>query len=436
MTPTNTMISNTTPYPGVRSHYSQRLALPNPLLSLGDIFSFAAPALQFVQIQAVGTLLGTDLLLLAALPLALVRHPDRLKRKPVPAILALGVVWLISQIVTDLVRHSAPEDYLRGWTKITLMLVSFTVLWIVVCRSFRRFVLYGIGTAVGGILTLYIHPTDDMLDSPWKFGLAGPITVLVVVAVACLAKRSYLGILVPMAAMAVVHSFANTRSLALLCLLSAGYTVFQMSMARRQKRMGAGRLVLLAGVAICCVYGFMLVYTHYAEQGVFGQYAQRKLEAQSGDGGLLLGGRSESLASTQAIMDSPLLGHGSWAHDAAYIAIMQEKRAELGYKNFQNSVKDDLIPTHSHIFGAWVEAGLLGAVFWLYVLVYAVRSLAKVSGAEPWLLLFAYQGFGLVWDIFFSPISPERRFTTPYLIVAMIVLASLRNLPLAASKRT
>lgn len=420
------------PYPetyrAIETIHRRDLIMRKHMVSLGDVFCFVAPALQFVQIQAVGVLQATDLVLLAALPIAVIRHPERLRQKPVPTILTLGILWLISQVATDFVRRSAPEDYLRGWSKIVLILVSFTVLWTIVCRSRRRFVLYGIGAAIGGILTLYVHPSDQMLDSPWKFGLSGPITMLVVICAALLEKRRYLAVLLPMTILAVVHAFENTRSLALVCLLTAIYSLFfRMSSAGKQGRLGGTRLALLGGAVAAGILGFTALYSHYAEQGIFGEYAQQKLQAQSGEGGLILGGRSEILASGQAIVDSPILGHGSWARDRTYTAILAENRAELGYKSFQSGENDDLIPAHSHIFGAWVEAGLAGAVFWLFVLAYAIRSLVKVSGSEPLLPLFAFAGLVLVWDILFSPISPERRFITPYFIAAMILLRLLRG---------
>jgi hypothetical protein len=357
--------------------------LPRSILSLGDLFCFLAPALQFVQIQTVGTLLATDLALLAALPIALLRHPERLRQKPVPTILTLGIFWLFSQVVTDLYRGSAPEDYLRGWIRIVLILMSFLVIWTAACASLRRFVLFNVGVAVGGILTLSLHPSEDMLYSPWKFGLAGPITMLVITLIACWAGRSRLAVLLPLALLTVVHSYANTRSMALICLLTAVFSLFHMSMAGNRRRVAGGRLALLAGVGAVCIYGFMALYSHYAEQGAFGPYAQQKLEAQSGDGGMLLGGRSEILASGQAIVDSPLLGHGSWARDPAYAAILENSRRALGYKVFQYGKPDDLIPTHSHIFGSWVEAGLAGGIFWIFILYSVIASLIKVRGSRP-----------------------------------------------------
>ena len=399
------------------------------LPSLGDVFCFVAPFLQFVQIQLVGVLQATDIVMLAALPIAVVRHPERLKQEPAPLILLLGSFWLFSQILTDIVRSSAPEDYLRGWSKIILVLVSFTVLWTVVCASRRRFILYGIGVALGGMLTVFVHPSEQMLDGMWKFGLATPLTLLVWICVSLAAKHRYAGIVLPVVTLVVGHAFGNTRSLAMICILTAAYSLFQMSTIKKDGRFNGKRLALLGGLVAASIWGFGALYSHYALQGVFGVYAQQKLEAQqSGSGGLLLGGRGEILASGQAILDSPLLGHGSWARDPTYAAILNDSRSELGYKTLQGAGKpDDLIPAHSHIFGAWVEGGLAGAVFWLFVLLYTMRSMLKVEGCEPLLPLFAFAGFLLVWDTLFSPISPERRFVTPYFIVAMILLRTFQT---------
>jgi hypothetical protein len=399
-------------------------------IGIGDVFSFVVPALQFIQIPAIGVLSTSDLMLLAALPIAILRHPERLNRKPVPTILTLGFFWFLGQVVTDLVRHSSPEDYLRGWSKIFLLLVNFTVVWIVACRNRGRFVLYSIGLGMGAILSVYFHPSDDAVISPWKFGLGIPVTLLVAIWAAHSGKHKYVGILLPLTILAIVHSFQNVRSIALITFITAVYSLFQMSQARNHARVGKANLAVLSLTVACGMWSFMLVYSHYVEQGIFGEYAQRKLEIQkNGAAGLLLGGRSEILASGQAILDSPLLGHGSWARDPTYAAILAEKRAELGYKNVEGpgGKKDDLIPSHSHIFGGWVEAGVAGAMFWLFVLVYTIGTLFKVSGWEPLLPLFAFAGFLLIWDILFSPLGAPTRFISPYFMAAMVVLASLRD---------
>jgi hypothetical protein len=407
-------------------------SMPMPVVeavSLGDAFCFLVPVLQFLRFDLVGEMCVSDFLILAALPIAVLRHPERLRQKPVPTILTLGLFWLIAQIVTDLVRNSAPVDYLRGWSKICLLLANFTLVWLVACRSRRRFVLYGTGLGIGVILAFYAYPSGDALVSPWKFALGGPVTLLVVMGLSLAVRNSYLGIILPLTAMAVLHAFEDARNLAVITFVTAVFSVFNMSTAAGKQRLGRSRLAFLVLAIACGVWGFAQVYSHYAEQGVFGEYAQRKLEAQtSGAGGLLLGGRGEILASSQAILDSPLLGHGSWARDPIYAAILTQKRAELGYKevDVNGRRRDDLIPTHSYLFGAWVEAGLAGALFWLFFLGFTIHTLVKVSGSEPLLPLFAFAGFLLGWDILFSPLGMPTRFISPYFMVAMVTLSTLR----------
>ena len=141
-------------------------ALPTRLagyISLGDAFCFLVPMLQFVRFEFVGEMCLSDFLILAAIPIAVLRHPERLRQKPVPTVLTLGLFWLIGQIVTDLLRRSAPEDYLRGWSKILFLLANFTVVWIVACRSRRRFVFYGIGLGFGSI----VRQPSGCVTRPW-----------------------------------------------------------------------------------------------------------------------------------------------------------------------------------------------------------------------------------------------------------------------------
>src|SRR5207249_4985632 len=108
--------------------------------------------------------------------------------------------------------------------------------------------------------------------------------------------------------------------------------------------------------------------------------AQKYREESAGRFGVLLGGRPELFASSIAIADSPLIGHGSWPKDPKYTNDLLSVLSRNGYQpgggllySIQHS--DYLIPTHSFLFGAWVEAGLLGAVFWLVVLALAISTL-------------------------------------------------------------
>ena len=84
-------------------------------------------------------------------------------------------LWLVSQVVTDVVRHSAFADYARGWSNIGLTLVNFAVFFSILYQKPRRMAIYGWGLVIGGLLDFWINPTKNMKDDPWKFGYAFPV---------------------------------------------------------------------------------------------------------------------------------------------------------------------------------------------------------------------------------------------------------------------
>ena len=91
--------------------------------------------------------------------------------------LVLGSLWLASQCVTDIVRHTAFADYARGWSNIGITLVNFAVIWTLLYGRPRRLELYGWGLVVGSLLTISLNPSEFTLGVPWKFGFAYPLTL-------------------------------------------------------------------------------------------------------------------------------------------------------------------------------------------------------------------------------------------------------------------
>jgi O-antigen ligase len=99
----------------------------------------------------------------------------------------------------------------------------------------------------------------------------------------------------------------------------------------------------------------------------------------------------------------------------------------LGYnKGFADTT---VIPSHSHIFGAWVEAGLLGAVFWGWILYFLIKSLLRlVSTRAAIASLLAFFCFGLVWSILFSPYGAETRFIETYQIASIMAFLAFQTI--------
>lgn len=84
------------------------------------------------------------------------------------------------------------------------------------------------------------------------------------------------------------------------------------------------------------------------------------------------------LISLKAVADKPLLGHGSYAKDAELRMAYFRIRESLGEKIKWDSdfvSRSDLIPTHSFLFSAWVDHGIIGALFWAYIMMLIFRAI-------------------------------------------------------------
>ena len=61
-----------------------------------------------------------------------------------------------------------------------------------------------------------------------------------------------------------------------------------------------------------------------------------------------------------------------------------------------------VIPSHSHLMGAWVSAGILGALFWGYIVWISSKAVVRVATLLPALApLYAVVVPGLIWMVMF-----------------------------------
>lgn len=395
-----------------------------------DVLAFLVPATQFIQLHVVGQLLMPDILLAGILPILFFARGKKLLVGLPKMFIILTLLWLVSQMMTDAIRDSEFSDYSRGWAKIGFTLTNFSALYLLLYGSQRRIFLYIAGLAAGGLIAYFVNPNIRAEYYPWKFGYGGPLTLLLILMAATMAGRKGRH---PTAVLAILFGVAGlnlvmgTRGGGLIVFLTACYLYVQAKWGSQ----GAGRrirphqYVLIAIVSIFAGLAMSQIYGYTASSGILGEDAQKKYKVQSqGRYGLFIGGRSEILVSSVAIADSPILGHGSWAKDCRYALLFNELREDAGYvvgggNDFSTEVC--LIPSHSHLFGAWIEAGLLGAVFWVWVLSLPIRVLLKPRGTtDSFTLLVIFSALTLAWTILFSPYGADGRFVTTFYVVVMM----------------
>lgn len=408
-----------------------------------DFVVFLLPFLQFIVLKVVGVLNGGDIGLLLAFLYLAVNGKIRIATRAGKTFIVLGLLWLFSQIVTDIVRHTAFRDYARGWSIIALTLINFAALMTLLYGRPRRLLIYGWGLVVGGILAYFISPDKLMIDYPWKFGFAYPVSLAVLLFVS---RKDFFGP-VQIALITITGAFdlyMGTRDYGACCLAAAFYLLATRFFHRRGLEGANPRTLLAIAVSILAgSAGVLWAYEYAASTGKLGLAAREKYEEQAaGKYGVLLGGRVELLGEIPAILDSPILGHGSWARDPFYQLLERQALIRLGYRSLASndinppSLREGEIPSHSYIFGAWVHAGILGAVFWTWVLLFTGSTLLRVYPANVTLLpLAAFVALLMMWNILFSPVGLTSRIVDPYYVVLLMTcreIARKRIAPVAA----
>jgi hypothetical protein len=395
--------------------------------------AFVVPLLIGVEINALATVYLSELMLFGLLPILLVLRGRALLSPLIGWILGLGLVYLAAQVATDLVRDAPFSDFARGWSRILFLLASFVSLYLLIAGKRARIIAFALGLAAGA--TLYLIATNPIANIGWKFGFAGPVTVALLVSFAAVPMLSSpKSLLAPLLIMLLggLSVLLDFRSWGGILLLSAAFLAVPAALqwaGVRPRPLSVGALVAIGLVLLTAGLGGIKLYSHAARSGWLGEKSQAKYEAQAalGDFGILLGGRSESLVTVQAIQDSPLLGHGSWAKNRRYAELRQQLLYQLGFTNRYIPPDTDLIPTHSHLLGSWVEAGIGGAVFWAGILVLIVGALRRLYASDdpirPYLVFLM---FLFIWDILFSPFGAQRRLTNGFLMVAVLYALQVR----------
>jgi hypothetical protein len=401
-----------------------------------DALVFAIPFLQFVQLNVVGVLYASELLALSMFLWFACKGKLKALTRSSGTFIVLGSLWFVSQFVTDIVRHSEFADFARGWSKIAMTLVIFSLLYTLLYEQPRRLMLFGWGVVAGSVLTFVVNPSEFANDYPWKFGLAYPVTLAAFLWCSREGGRTRWPVLMS-AALGFINIVLGSRSRGGICLAVALYLLLAPPASHDSDETGLRNaksvLMVIASIALA-VLSIFGMYRYAANSGLLGRSAKQDYEDQStGAYGILLGGRSAILGSIPAIYDSPILGHGSWARDPLYVLAQVQAMAAMGYEN-TSAVQDEeleagYIPAHSYIFGAWVEAGIVGAIFWVWVLVLAVRALLFFPSTRvAWLPLVVFCAISLSWDLVFSPFGAQARIIVPYYLVLLMTHLGLASL--------
>jgi hypothetical protein len=420
--------------------YTQRLRIrptggeeKRTLSYAADFLTLLLGLLTSFSVHLVGSLPICEFLLIPLFPVLLATRGGRVLNARMNPIYILLGVWLFGQVATDIYRSSPQESWMRGTASIVFFGIDIVSMVILAQGKPLRQVLFLSGLAGGIILSPRIQPTEIVLGNPWKFAYsAGIAGILLLIACHFYKRNNYaaVGILIA------IHIFANLlfnfRSmvffllvLAVLILPIVPERIGRIRLLPRQKT--TGRVVILAGLALFAGAFTITLITFVTRTGLAGEEAQEKnmhqLESKQG---ILLSGRPEIQVSSQAVLDSPILGHGSEARDPKYVEMLYDIEIRNGgWMDLEDAEQQTrgTIPTHSHLMGAWVSGGICGAIFWAYLYILSFRALVVVSLHRPPLApVYGWLLIQMLWNIPFSPFGSTVRINEALAIVIIVDL--------------
>lgn len=348
------------------------------------------------QINLVGDLYGPELLLpLVALAARSSEASRRVTQDKVfRAMLLGGLVTLAGYVLSDLVQGSRPDQSLRGWGRVGLVIVDFVSLAVMLAQDRRNLWWFTLGAGLGGIAFLkFIEHAPLTL---WKFGYAEPVLQVSAALSTFFPLRVSAVWILLLGMFSMVRDF---RSFAAVCFLIGGYLWYRSRRPRQPLGAGATRKLILLGA----VAGAM---TLVALSMTGGEKTSRRAASDAGRIAAIEVG-------IEAVRRSPIIGHGSWVEDRELAMMYLKRQAELvGWRGDLPDVGNGNFSPHSQILHAWVEGGILGTALMMTLLWQLLRIgwwtllQRQVDFLTPALL---YILIATLWNLFMSPFSAPHR---------------------------
>ena len=401
---------------------------------VGDMLAFLVALGVCYVVKLVGALPISEVILIPFIPLLWVlnRHRLNLRKRKLGVILTLALLWLFGQIATDIYRSTVFHDWSRGQALILFFLLDIIGLTLLLKGNVRRQLIFFLGLGIGFGLVPRLQPGWESADAAttFKFGYSWAVMYTSTL-ISCYfyKRRQYFGVALLLFVCLSATILFNFRSGLLILFVTACLILPVIP-----ERIGRFRILPPARTRarVFTIIGIALVagalagkgMAALAASGALGPGAQAKNSYETKAGwGLLLGGRPEILVSSRAVMDSPILGHGSWAKDPKYSEMLSEIEAEygMGTGSTANVEKSGgVIPSHSHLMNAWVLSGVLGAVFWIYLFALTLKAIVKLAMLQPATApVFVLLLSGMTWDLLFSPFGGVARVTGAFIVVVI-----------------
>jgi hypothetical protein len=355
-------------------------------------------------------------------------------------LVALFALSAIVHFVTGSYNGADPGDTASRVGSYAILAMIIPVLALMARFEPRRLLALIFGYNISYVFILFVGQSSSKNYAlmPWRLGLGAAATMALAAFFAAFPKTLRHAPLA-LCAMAMVHLGMESRSVAAVTLLAAALTAFGLYMrARTPVRFDMLRTAMAIALLVAGAWIGATLMLQLARNGMLPEDLAAKVISQTSHSkGLIAAGRPDSLTAMYAISKRPLTGFGAGVFDLEVFSYYSEIVAE-SYTNgdnyqdvYENNATRDWelgIPSHSHLLGAWADAGLFAALCWFGVLFLSLYVFVRASCfANPWTPLYLMVSIMMLWDVLFSP-GPHRMDIAVRLLVMFAAVRHFRLL--------
>lgn len=363
------------------------------------LFSFVCGLPSVYTINLMGELYATEVILPILTIIVLFSGKEkRIFQEKIFWIFALSIaVMIIGYIISDLVAGTSQFNYLRAWGRNAILFSDIICLSIIAATDKRYLWWYIFGVSFGSII--YLLSTGVPLNIRyWKLAYNQPTLLLIFVAGYFIPNLVTVLLTI---AVGIFSFYMDSRSFGATCILLAGILWIRRGNSETLKisKKSVAKVFLASAIAISII---VLVQAQTNED-----YSDRRnISSIERFAGLRI--------AVIAIIDSPILGFGSWGEGTQKYATMiyketQNEIRQLGQNNYQ---QEKFFLAHSQILQSWMEGGIFAAQLFIYFGYQLLVSLKKIiltrryDYMSPFYCFFLIMGF---WNLFMSPYSGSHR---------------------------
>jgi len=367
------------------------------------------------SIPFIGTLYFSQILIILSAIFFFIKKKIIFDNK-IKSILFLSFLWILSASLSDLLNQNSFNNFARGFSKIIITSLSFYVFYCI-----NKNINYGLikiiaWIAVFKIVFVLIHTNSlENILFYWKMGLGTSLIILI--NLYFISNKRIKPLAIIMMSIAFLSLYFQTRYLFLICFSSSVLTLLI-----KNKVISSYNFFKLFFVVFSLTLVSIILYQILLKFNFLPTTLIVKNTFQDGKYTYLLGGRPEIISSLKAIKDAPLLGHGSWAQNCYYNTYLENFLYQNNYAyNYDDLDKNCQIKGHSVILESWFNHGILGFIFWVYILNNLIKNIKEnITYKNKLFPLLIFITFLIIWDLFLSPYGGTRIIELPLFISILI----------------